>query len=166
MTKRQTAEEKAIMRGFGERLRKLRRAHADQYGAEDHTRARWARRIGVSPALYGRWETGEYQPKVVDVLRICVLMRTDPNYLIAGVLSEYQPAWLYQALRADNPELLDAADYWQDQNEVYAIANRAFGNGESKPLRGRRSEGSASISTSTAPPAATVKRAKRLTHRR
>jgi len=166
MTKRQTTEEKEIMRLFGERLRLLRHAHAEKYGAKEHTKALWARRLGVSPALYGRWETGEYQPKVVHLLKICLLMEVDPNYLIAGALSEYQPTWLYQALRAGNPELLDAAGYWKYQSEVYARASRALGNGDLERRESRHSEGSASISSLAPPAAATVKRGKRLSHRR
>ena len=47
-----------FMRGFGERLRWLREAFAEHEGAGRHAKASWAERLWVSPAMYGRWETG------------------------------------------------------------------------------------------------------------
>jgi transcriptional regulator with XRE-family HTH domain len=123
MRERQVGDDERLPLLFGERLRLLRKAYSDHYGEDLHIKARWARRLRVSQAMYGRWESGKYFPKYVDLLRICVLFRVDPNYLIAGVLSDRLEPWLYRALKADNPELLGTADYWKRQNELYAQAN-------------------------------------------
>jgi transcriptional regulator with XRE-family HTH domain len=84
----------------------------------------------VSPANYGRWEAGESLPKYEDILRISLLYRVDPNYLIAGVLSEHLAPWLYVALRKGNRRLLAEGDYWRRQTEAFERANRATGDGE------------------------------------
>lgn len=126
MSQRQASGDKLLMKGLGERLRLLRKAYADKYGAEHHTKKRWAERLWVSPAMYGRWETGANLPKFVDLLRISLLFRVDPNFLVAGVLSEHLAEWLYRALKTANPELLDVADYWQRQSELFGQANRAL----------------------------------------
>jgi transcriptional regulator with XRE-family HTH domain len=137
MPERQESGDKLLMRGFGERLRLLRKAYGERFGAEHHTKARWAKRLWVSPAMYGRWEAGANLPKFVDLLRISLLFRVDPNYLVAGVLSEHLVQWLYRALKAGNPELLDAADYWQRQSELFARANRALADEEPPSGRNR-----------------------------
>ena len=126
MAERQESGDRLLMAGFGERLRSLRHAYAVKFGAEHHTKARWAKRLWVSPGMYGRWESGKNLPKFVDLLRISLLFRVDPNYLIAGVLSEHLAQWLYRALKAGNPELLDAADYWQRQSELFSRASQAL----------------------------------------
>lgn len=126
MPERQASGDKLLMKGFGERLRLLRKAYADKFGAEHHSKARWAKRLWVSPAMYGRWEKGDHLPKFVDLLRVSLLFQVDPNYLIEGVLSEHLEQWLYRALKAGNPELLDVADYWQRQSELFARANQAL----------------------------------------
>lgn len=130
MAERQASGDNLFVRGFGERMRLLRRAYGVKFGPEHHTKAAWARRLWVSPAMYGRWESGEHQPKMVDLLRICLFFRVDPNYLVEGVLSEHLEQWLYRALKAGNPELLDAADYWRRQNELFERANRALADEE------------------------------------
>lgn len=126
MPERQASGDKLLMKGFGERLRLLRTAYGDKFGAQHHSKARWAARLWVSPAMYGRWEKGDHLPKFVDLLRISLLFQVDPNYLIEGVLSEHLAQWLYSALKAGNPELLDAAGYWQRQSELFARANQAL----------------------------------------
>ena len=126
MPERQASGDKLLMKGFGERLRSLRKAYADRFGAQHHSKARWAKRLWVSPAMYGRWEKGDHLPKFVDLLRISLLFQVDPNYLIEGVLSDHLAQWLYHALKASNPELLDAADYWQRQSGLFARANQAL----------------------------------------
>lgn len=137
MARRQDSGDDLAMRGFGERLRLLREAYAAKYGAEHHSRGRWAQRLHVSREMYGRWEAGKNLPKFEDMLRISLLYRVDPNYLIAGVLSEYMPRWIYDALRKGNPQLLDAVDYWKDQSEAFQRASRATSDSppDAKPDR-------------------------------
>ena len=130
MPERQESGDKLLMKGFGERLRLLRKAYGEKFGARHHTKARWAKRLWVSAAMYGRWESGANLPKFVDLLRISLLFRVDPNYLVEGVLSEHLAQWLYRALKAANPELLDAADYWQRQSELFSQASRALADEE------------------------------------
>lgn len=132
MSQRQASGDKLLMKGLGERLHLLRSAYADKFGKEHHTKKRWAERLWVSPAMYGRWESGAHLPKFVDLLRISLLFRVDPNYLVAGVLSEHLAEWLYRALKAGNPELLDAADYWQRQSELFAQANQELADAARK----------------------------------
>jgi transcriptional regulator with XRE-family HTH domain len=126
MPGRQTTDDPLLMEGFGERLRQLRLAYVEQDGEHEHTKAQWARRLKVSPAMYGRWEAGKHLPKFLDLLRISLLFRVDPNYLIAGVLSAQLRPWLYRSLKASNPELLDEADYWQRRNEAFWQVSRAL----------------------------------------
>lgn len=137
MPERQASGDKLLMKGFGERLRLLRKAYGDKFGAKHHSKARWAKRLWVSPAMYGRWEKGDHLPKFVDLLRISLLFQVDPNYLIEGVLSEHLEQWLYAALKAGNPELLDAAGYWQRQSELFSLASRALADEEPGPDRSR-----------------------------
>ena len=132
MPERQASGDTLLMRGFGERLRLLRIVYAERFGAQHHTKARWAERLWVSPAMFGRWEGGNHLPKFVDLMRISLLFRVDPNYLVEGVLSEHLERWLYQALKAGNPELLDAADYWQRQSVLFWQANQALADEESE----------------------------------
>lgn len=136
MAERQASGDELLMKGFGERLRLLRKAHGEKFGAQHHTKTRWAKRLWVSPAMYGRWESGANLPKFVDLLRISLLFRVDPNYLIEGVLSDHLAQWLYRALRAGNPELLDAADYWQRQSELFSQASQALV--DAPPASGKR----------------------------
>jgi transcriptional regulator with XRE-family HTH domain len=140
MAQRQASGDDLLMKGFGDRLRLLREAYGEKYGTEHHSRARWADRLFVSAANYGRWEAGESLPKFEDMLRISLLFQVDPNYLIAGVLSEHLAQWLYQALKQGNPRLLDAADYWRRQSEVFSQANRATGDAPD-PKKPSRSNG-------------------------
>lgn len=133
MAERQKSGDQLFMIGFGARLRALRQAYAERFGEQHHTKARWAERLYVSPAMYGRWETGRHAPKAVDLLRISLLFRVDPNYLIAGVLSDHMAQWLYRALRASNSELPDEAGYWQGQNEAFARANQALADAGRTP---------------------------------
>jgi transcriptional regulator with XRE-family HTH domain len=118
------------MEGFGDRLRDLRQAYAERDGEREHTKAQWAKRLHVSPAMYGRWETGRHLPKFLDLLRISLLFRVDPNYLIAGVLSQYLRPWLRRALKASNPELLDEADYWKRRTEAFLQVSRELAGEE------------------------------------
>lgn len=132
MVVRQASGDQLFMRGFGERLRVLRHAYAEQFGGQQHTKARWARRLYVSPAMYGRWEAGKHLPKWVDLLRISVLFRVDPNYLVAGILAGRLEQWLYRALADAIPGLQSEADYWHNQSEAYERANRALLDAERK----------------------------------
>ncbi len=132
MSLRQESGDTLLMKGFGDRLRSLRQAYVEKHGVQYHTKAQWAKRLWVSPAMYGRWESGENLPKFVDLLRISLLFRVDPNYLVAGVLSEHLERWLYAELKLRNPELLDEADYWQRQSELYAQASRSLEAQENK----------------------------------
>jgi transcriptional regulator with XRE-family HTH domain len=126
MSLRQESGDTLLMKGFGDRLRLLRQAYVEKHGVQFHTKAQWAKRLWVSPAMYGRWESGENLPKFVDLLRISLLFRVDPNYLVAGVLSEHLERWLYAELKLRNPGLLDEEDYWQRQSELYAQASRSL----------------------------------------
>jgi transcriptional regulator with XRE-family HTH domain len=130
MAGRQTADDPLVMEGFGDRLRDLRQAYAERDGEREHTKAQWAKRLHVSPAMYGRWETGRHLPKFLDLLRISLLFRVDPNYLIAGVLSPHLRPWLQRSLRQRNPELLGEADYWQRRSELFSQASQALGSEE------------------------------------
>ena len=138
MPERQESGDELLMKGFGERLRSLRKAYGEKFGAEHHTKAQWARRLWVSPAMYGRWESGAHLPKFVDLLRISLLFRVDPNYLVAGVLSDHLQQWLHRALKEGNPELLDVADYWQHQSELFARASQALADAKQGNDRLRR----------------------------
>jgi transcriptional regulator with XRE-family HTH domain len=126
MAERQASDDRRLMEGFGERLRSLRAAYGEKYGAKHHTKAKWARRLWVSPAMYGRWESGANLPQFFDLIRISLLFQVDPNFLIEGVLSDYMPVWLYLALKAGPQELLAEADYWRRQGELFAQANQAL----------------------------------------
>jgi transcriptional regulator with XRE-family HTH domain len=126
MAKRQASGDTLLVRGFGDRLRLLRKAYGERYGAHHHTKAEWARRLFVSPAMFGRWESGDHLPKLEDMLRISVLFQVDTNYLIVGVLSDHLARWLFEALKADNPQLLTEEDYWRRQSEAFSRANQAL----------------------------------------
>jgi transcriptional regulator with XRE-family HTH domain len=40
--------------------------------------------LNVNSGTYNRWERGETEPNLDTILRICVLLETDPNFLLAG----------------------------------------------------------------------------------
>jgi transcriptional regulator with XRE-family HTH domain len=112
------------MEGFGERLRHLRQAYEERDGPRGHTRAQWAKRLQVSPAMYGRWEAGRNLPRFEDLLRISQLFRVDPNYLVAGLLSAHLRPWLVRALREANPRILLEADWWKNRSEAFLQADQ------------------------------------------
>lgn len=47
-----------------------------------------ARAMGIEPSTYGRWERGETEPAYADLLRLCGLLNTDPNFLLIGLKSK------------------------------------------------------------------------------
>jgi transcriptional regulator with XRE-family HTH domain len=114
--------------GFGGRLRALREAHESADGARGHTRARWASRLQVSPAMYGRWEAGKHLPKFEDLFRICQLFRVDPNYLVAGILSPHLKPWLLRALKDamkdPDRQISLEADWWRNRTEAFRLADQ------------------------------------------
>jgi transcriptional regulator with XRE-family HTH domain len=112
------------MAGFGERLRHLREAYEQRDGPRGHTRAQWARRLQVSPAMYGRWEAGKFLPRFEDLLRISQLFRVDPNYLVAGILSAHLRPWLVRALQEANPRIALEADWWKNRSEAFVQADQ------------------------------------------
>jgi hypothetical protein len=67
MPNRLPTETSLAMAGFGERLRHLRQAYEERDGPRGHTRAQWAKRLRVSPAMYGRWESGKFLPRFEDL---------------------------------------------------------------------------------------------------
>jgi transcriptional regulator with XRE-family HTH domain len=160
MAQRQASGDELLMQGFGARLKALREAYATKFGAEYHSKARWAERLFVSPAMFGRWESGENLPKFEDMLRISLLFRVDPNYLIAGVLSEHLAQWLYAILKAGNPKLLDAVDYWHDQSEVFSRANRATADAPPDKRASRENEAPLKSRPSGNPPIVSTRRKK------
>ena len=124
MPQRQPTDSSLAMQGFAERLRHLRQAYEERDGPNGHTRVRWARRLQVSPAMYGRWKAGKNLPKFEDLLRISQLFRVDPNYLVAGILSAHLRPWLVRALRAANPDILLEADWWKNRSEAFLQADQ------------------------------------------
>lgn len=159
MAKNQTnSGDKLLMRGFGDRLKSLRKAYAaaaDEGGPSEHTKTKWAARLSVSPAMYGRWEAGKNMPMSIDLLRISLLFRVDPNYLIAGVLSGGLAYWLYTALLADNQKLETEADYWKRQYGSFERASRALLDAEAldeKVARERLVKEAVSKLSSSVPP--------------
>jgi transcriptional regulator with XRE-family HTH domain len=158
MAQRQESGDKPLMMGFGDRLRLLRENYAQHYGAERHSKARWAARLKVSPAMFGRWESGAHLPKFEDILKISTLFRVDPNYLIAGVLSEHLEPWLYLALKAGNRRLLAEGDYWRRQSEAFARASRATERAVPQKKSSRVNEAPLKPSSSGGPPVLGSKR--------
>ena len=124
MPERTPTETSLAMAGFGERLRHLREAYEQRDGPRGHTRAQWARRLQVSPAMYGRWEAGKFLPRFEDLLRISQLFRVDPNYLVAGILSGHLRPWLVRALQEANPRIELEADWWKNRSEAFVQADQ------------------------------------------
>jgi transcriptional regulator with XRE-family HTH domain len=124
MPDRLPTETAQAMAAFGERLRDLRQAYEERDGPRGHTRSQWAKRLRVSPAMYGRWEAGKFLPRIEDLLRICQLFRVDPNYLVAGILSAQLRPWLVRALREANPRIEFEADWWKRRSEAFLQADQ------------------------------------------
>lgn len=68
-----------VRTSFGKRLEAVRIA------AGYRDRVSIARDMGKEPSTYGRWERGETEPAYADLLRLCELLNTDPNFLLTGI---------------------------------------------------------------------------------
>lgn len=80
-------ESTPFSRAFGKRLRTIRKA-------EGYKKARqFAEVLGVEENTLTTWERGTRTPKLDMVLRICQVLRKEPNDLLIGrVVKERNPA--------------------------------------------------------------------------
>jgi len=95
------------MVGFGQRLRRLRKAYEEREPFM-HGQGQWAYRPGISESTYNRWENGTAKelPKLTPLIKIADLFPVSMDYLLRGILPRSMDLWLKDTLRTAHPELL------------------------------------------------------------
>jgi DNA-binding XRE family transcriptional regulator len=108
-----------LMQGYGQRLRSTREAYMRHEPGVDHRAATWAKRIGVTPFIHSRWETGKQLPKLMHLYRLCAQFRISSEWIYRGILHPRMPPWLRASLLDSYPEAQDEGMFWDHENKVY-----------------------------------------------
>ena len=114
------------MVGFGQRLRRLRKAYEEREPFM-HGQGQWAYRPGISESTYNRWENGTAKelPKLIYLNRITDLFQVSMDYLLRGILPRSMDPWLRDTLRAAHPELLDEGTLADQRRRALVLASQA-----------------------------------------
>ena len=67
-----------MKKAFGERLRQAR-------AKSGKNQARIARKVGVSPSVWSRWESGNGQPSMYQMVRIHAVLCVSLDWLVLGI---------------------------------------------------------------------------------
>lgn len=81
---RASVSKKQAREKFGERLTAARK----MAGYED--RRPFARHMGIEEMTYGRWERGETEPPLFQIIRLCDELQVTADFLILGIPKQAQ----------------------------------------------------------------------------
>ena len=96
MNERSSAEN---LRGFGERLRRIRTAHGMQTGRPALTHREFAAELGIEQPRYGRYDRGEINPPLDVLIAIRRATGVSLDYLICGLRNGFDGLYLRPADR-------------------------------------------------------------------
>ena len=89
------------MMNIGERLKKLREERKLR-------KVDVARRAGINPDAYSRWESGDRQPHITNLPALAKALETDYNGLLGGYASVYEVRKEIEALKNEWERELEA----------------------------------------------------------